>query len=512
MITELERAKNNYANISKRMREPGLSGKEIGFLKSTLVKAKEILKQAHCEAADLTNAVPIIPQSLGRVQVASCDAQAEPNAEPIATPSHSPFHFYAVPGSQQAAVLVDRAYAQWLKFHTFKRAQSTTRLQEYRQIIEGVIANLLYALAMQRPGVFVTREQSTLAKESRYRPGVYNQTLLTVLDDLHAMGLIEQTKGERWKKDRAAQFGFKVRARSHGEEGFCNRTRLQPTKSLNELRSTYHTTRLTDVLFLTDQQEVVILKKDESSALLEYTDEAQPQAVKYRRQMQIINRRLADAGDLLAEEDGSIDQRQRFLVRKFTYSSLESGGRLWGGFWQNMPKVERPGKLRINRQPTVELDYASVIAHLAYIVAGEEAPAGDLYHIPGLRSESRPAMKKLIPALLFKGEVATRYPKGVRELLHEEDQSKSFTQVLELIKARHPGIVHLFGTGEGHFLQYLESQLMVNVLLYCDHAKLVALPIHDCIIVARDQEFIGRSMMELASLRVLGKVIPVKKT
>jgi hypothetical protein len=69
----------------------------------------------------------------------------------------------------------------------------------------------------------------------------------------------------------------------------------------------------------------------------------------------------------------------------------------------------------------------------------------------------------------------------------------------------------MFGVGDGHFLQYLESQLMVNVLLYCDRAKIVALPIHDCIIVAKDQETLGRSMMELASLMVLGRVIPVQK-
>ena len=364
-------------------------------------------------------------------------------------PRHAPFHFYAVPGSQQATVLVDRVYTQWLAFHQFQRVQSVSRLQEYRTIIEGVMSNLLYAVAMQRPGVFVSREQSTLAKASRYRPSVYNQKLLTVLDDLHAMGLIEQVKGAPWKKNP-----FTSALYTDG----CQRTQLLAAHPFNELRSTYHTTRPTDVLFKTEQQEVVILKKDESSALLEYTDEDRPRAVKYRRQMQIIDRRLADAGNLLVREDARLDQRQRFLVRKFTYSSLESGGRLWGGFWQNMSKADRAAQLRINGQQTVELDYSSVILHLAYIVAGEVAPTGDLYSIPGVATESRAGIKKLIAALLFASKPGTRYPQDVLQRLSEADRGKSFGQMLELIKAKHPGIVHLFGTGEGHFLQYLESQ------------------------------------------------------
>jgi hypothetical protein len=230
--------------------------------------------------------------------------------------------------------------------------------------------------------------------------------------------------------------------------------------------------------------------------------------------MKIINRRLADASNLLsaeAQKDCTLDQRQRFLVRKFTYASLESGGRLWGGFWQNMSRAQRPECLRINGQSTVELDYASVIVHLAYIVADEKAPTGDLYHIPGLSQESRPGIKKLMAALLFKSKPATRYPEDVWEGLAPEDQRKPFAQVLELVKVQHPGIVHLFGIGEGHYLQFLESQLMVNVLLYCDRARMVALPIHDTIIIAQDREEEGRRIMEETSSKVLGRVIPVQK-
>jgi|CXWL01.1.fsa_nt_gi hypothetical protein len=414
---------------------------------------------------------------------------------------HLPFHFYAIPGSQQAAVLADQVYTRWLSFHHFTRRPAEPRLREYRQIIEGVVSNLLYAVAMGRPGIFVTREQSTLATVSRYRPGVYNQTLLTVLDDLHAMKILEQVKGQRWKK-HPFQAGTFVHE--------AMRTRLEPATVLTNLRDTYQTTRPTDVLFRTDQQEVVILKKDESSALQEYTDEAQPKAVQYRQQMQHINRWLAKAGPLLAEPVAHLDDRRRFLVRKFTYGSLESGGRLWGGFWYNMPKAERPRLLRIHGQSTVELDYSSIVAHLAYIVTGDEPPAGDLYSIPGFSPASRPGLKKLLAALFFHTKPATRYPQKVQEGFSQEDQRKPFTLALELIKAQHPRLVPLFGTGIGHFLQYLESQLLIQAVFRCHLAGVVALPLHDCLIVTKDDEAYGREAMRIAGLKLFVREIPVK--
>src|SRR5262249_32611154 len=152
---------------------------------------------------------------------------------------------------------------------------------------------------------------------------------------------------------------------------------------------------------------------------------------------------LADAGDLIDQDAMdrlglTIDQRQRFLVRKFTYSNWESGGRLWGGFWMNgLKSKHRPEVLRMNGETTVELDFDAVIVNLAYIVAGQNIPANDPYIIPGLSPASRPAIKKTLAALLFdKKPTRKALPtKGgdVRQLLSPEDQRKTYREIYTLI-------------------------------------------------------------------------------
>ena len=177
----------------------------------------------------------------------------------------------------------------------------------------------------------------------------------------------------------------------------------------------------------------------------------------------------------------------------------------------NLKKIERPHVLRINRERTVELDYQSVMIHLAYIVAGEPVPhSGDLYGILGLSPLSRPGIKKLMGALLFdKSPKRSRFPKGVAEVFTAEDRVKGFAHVFHLIRQAHPGISHLFGTGVGHYLQHLESRVLVNVLLSCEQAGLTALPIHDCVIVAASKAGAVKDLMELTAQKVVGRVIPV---
>src|SRR4030095_7001293 len=129
-------------------------------------------------------------------------------------------------------------------------------------------------------------------------------------------------------------------------------------------------------------------------------------------------------------------------------------------------KEQRPDLLRIEGEKTAEVDYQSMVGHLAYAHLGIEGPAGDHYAIPGLSPESRPGIKKLFSALLFdRHQKRDRLPRGAAKLFSVEDQRRGFRYILERIKDRHPLLVPLFGTGIGHALQFQESKLMVNVIL-----------------------------------------------
>lgn len=426
------------------------------------------------------------------------ETRPEPNLS-NADGTHAPFHFYCVSGSQRLAVLCDRLFELWLKARDFKRQPSADKLQDYRRIVETIVCNLLYSAVTGHTGVRLSREKAAYAGPSRYRPAQFNERFLAVVDDLAALNILTQIKGDK----RRINPGFKYFPESGCRKFIAyglKQTRIEPSSILKqEMERLSITPVMVDTVFINEGREVLILKKGEGSSLLEYRDEEYPDMEKQRRQMQVINEMLANAGDLVVPEaQDRFDQRRRFLVRRFTHSSTESGGRLWDGFWINgMKRTERPTMLRINGEETVELDFSSMIVRLAYIIAEKPAPAGDQYRIPGLDPESRDGIKRVMGALLFDSSLERdRFPKDVAKLFTEKDRQKGWKHVHRAIMAHHPALKAYMDQGLGHYLQYLESQILVNVLIRCAKGGVTALPIHDCIIVPQSQAQVARFLME----------------
>src|SRR5262245_31129945 len=95
-------AQQQYAEYSKHIR----SAKEANQwgLVTKLTKEREALKPA------LVATLHVKPQS---TTPTTLKQQQEP--------SYIPFNYYCIPGSQQAAVLVDQIYIAWTRHHQFKR-------------------------------------------------------------------------------------------------------------------------------------------------------------------------------------------------------------------------------------------------------------------------------------------------------------------------------------------------------------------------------------------------------
>lgn len=427
--------------------------------------------------------------------------------QPNINDNTSRFSFYISPiPCSRLTTLCDEVFTQWLTFRGCKRQVPAEMLSDYKTMIACILSNLAYSGTVR-----VSRDKADFSKkESHYRPKIFNKRFLTIMDDLEAMGVLAQSKGKRYTRNQANVFDPTKKKYLTKE---CLLTRIGAGA---ELKVKLEGLTRQDIEIHTEHQEVVMLKKDEGSDLVEY--EETPRTMKYRKQVKIINDWLERAGSLLTDE-GEIrfDNRARFLVRKFTYNNFEKGGRLWGGCWDSpMKKTERSTLLRIQGRSTAEVDYESVNIHLAYALHGEEPPRqADRYSIPGLHPESRPGIKKFINAHLFREGNRQRFPKNedgksIIEDFHISDRSKSYGQVLALIEKVHPALVHdFFGTGVGHHLQFLESQLMVNVLLRCAQKRIVCLPLHDALVVREDQAERVAAIMEGTSMSVLGRVIPV---
>ncbi len=433
------------------------------------------------------------------------------------------FNFYLYPASQKAAVLVDRVVERWLKSgHIFRRPIKAEVLQSYKKIVETVTLNVLWALLRNIEAVRIRRDEALYRKSSRYRPDIFDKKVLTVLDDLHDMKVLQQVKGDRWRHGVVFNDnGFTAELQPSAEvdhERDYKQTRLFVGQVVRELVQVLNVESISEIGEALEQQEIIVLKKDETSALAEYEDSADTD--KLREQMRHVNLALAQAGPLLAAEvppsiRTQMDERDRHLVRRFTYGSFTSGGRLWGGFWMNMKREVRPHVLRIRGEKTVECDYSGILPRLAYLVVGEgkaEVPAGDVYSIPGLSAESRAGIKILLNALLMETRTKPRdrFPQGVAEKFAPEDRIKGYKEVFKLIASQHPLLVPSFGTGLGHYLQSLESMLLVNVLLDLGQKHIIALPIHDGVIVQESKAEVVCSVMEHRAMMVVGWEIPVR--
>jgi hypothetical protein len=68
------------------------------------------------------------------------------------------------------------------------------------------------------------------------------------------------------------------------------------------------------------------------------------------------------------------DTNARQLRRYFSRGSFQSGGRLFGGFWQNLGRQSRLRGLRINGEPVISLDYSQFNPLLAYSISSHKPP------------------------------------------------------------------------------------------------------------------------------------------
>ncbi|MDG1117656.1 MAG: hypothetical protein P8N72_11075 [Flavimaricola sp.] len=74
---------------------------------------------------------------------------------------------------------------------------------------------------------------------------------------------------------------------------------------------------------------------------------------------------------------------------------------------------------------------------------------------------------------------------------------KKFTldMLMQAICKRHPAIAHCFGKGTGLRIMRQESDILVSVLLSLKAKGIVALPIHDAVLVRADHGYEARKVM-----------------
>ena len=231
------------------------------------------------------------------------------------------------------------------------------------------------------------------------------------------------------------------------------------------------------------EEEVLVLRapKRLSNSTAKYQDYQEDEAtLALRQQMTDINAWLCKA-DITCSHP-QVDPAQRRLRRIFNNSDFAQGGRLYGGFWQAMSSDERQEHILIEDDCCVELDYGQMSLAILYGIAGKPPPEGDLYDLSaeGIPTDYRKGIKTVIQALINSSKVPTKMPKGVRKLIPSR---YSIKDILEAVARKHPAIYPQMTSGIGMQLFRKESNILVDVLLTLKTQGIVALPIHDAVVV-----------------------------
>lgn len=246
-----------------------------------------------------------------------------------------------------------------------------------------------------------------------------------------------------------------------------------------------------------------------------------------------------------------IDDRNKFVKRVFNNASWESGGRFYGGWWQNISKELR-SDIMINDNPVVEIDFNAM--HIALLQAQvAEKPEPDLVVVKGVEPQQKPdlfeqfsaarliatddapnaendpytldktifphksdfdqrkAVKKLVlmainansRALAFSAFRSSQ-PSGdpLRKMTNAE-----LSQLLDAFIEKHPKLEPFLCAVKWGELMYLDSRIAESVIEQLTDKSIPVLCVHDSFIVADKEKHELLRAMDRACNQVIGRNI-----
>jgi hypothetical protein len=132
---------------------------------------------------------------------------------------------------------------------------------------------------------------------------------------------------------------------------------------------------------------------------------------------------------------------------------------------------------------------------ILYGLTGATPPEGDLYDlsVEGIPAECRPGIKKVMQAIINSPEIPRRLPKGSRKHFPSRINLRD---ILRAVEKKHPVIFPLMTSGIGMQLFRKESDILVEVLEALRSEGIIALPVHDAVIVMDDHHLQATKIMK----------------
>ena len=377
-------------------------------------------------------------------------------------------------------------------FHqTRKRARRPADQTTYDRTVEAILCDLCAVeLGPDNDSIHLPLSNKVLRSKSRYKGTALGKTLPDILKVMSApeMDFVVVEKGHSTFKivDDDLNVAF-----AGGQQ-----SKLKAGPKLLSRIERFSITR--DDLGHAPEEEVLVLRapKRHSNSIAKYQEyEDDETTLALRQQMTGINAWLSTAD--ITCSNPQVDPTYRRLRRIFNNSDFAQGGRLYGGFWQAMSSDERQEHILIEDDCCVELDYGQMSLLLLYAEAQAQnhVPSGDLYDLSeyGIPTECRKGIKKVMQAIINSPEAPRRLPKGSRK--HFPPRIK-VQDILRAVEKKHPVIFPLMTSGIGMQLFRKESDILVDVLETLRSEGIVALPVHDAVVVRDDNSDKAKAVMK----------------
>ncbi|MFZ2587131.1 MAG: hypothetical protein WAZ18_03255 [Alphaproteobacteria bacterium] len=372
-----------------------------------------------------------------------------------------------------------------------------------RRVVQDNLRFLLMELGLLRcigkEYLAYFRGDGTWAKScSFYHANGASSFMVRIVDELIRLGFLENSIG--------------YQNRAYGGRG-SRYSRIRPIGELADLLSHHHV--VCESLHRQAEWPLVFVKnKDGANAKLKGTS--------YRRFVDDQTNFIETYNELIGTVSTTHKQCLTYLqkhkhmeiYRVFNRSSLECGGRFYGGWWESIKKKQRP-YITIGGEETVELDYSAQHPHFLYgYYAGinyqhdtEPATPKDFYQFGDIPREVGKMM--ILPLISCEnqkggyGAIRKKMMEKVKELEDEETpnpEAITFWKMwyeecrrderidkllLENFHFRHLPILPLLCTDKGPHLMRLDSLVAEYVLREMTSRGVPTLSVHDSFIVTK---------------------------
>lgn len=320
-----------------------------------------------------------------------------------------------------------------------------------------------------------------------------------------------------------------------GTESAKRSTRIWPTQELVRL---FKGARINLLTINPHKDKEVIVLNDSDSNALEYSDEDYAEIPRMRAEMQkyneLLRKSFIDKGDLEEpffttmywdrhkqcheERIVRVNRFNKFVRRIFYRGNWQNGGRLHGGFWQQIGEEARK-LILINDFKTVELDFSGLHVNIAYALEGLAPFSGDPYTVVPILNVPAPEQRSLMKALILMCFNATSLTGAFQAFRNEQPTGslgKRLTNLelaglLEAFKRKHPLIQNYLCSDQGVHLMNIDGAIAAKVVNHFTNKNEPILCIHDSFICREHvKEELIQVMNKNTSDTLAGYVVGIK--